>query len=147
MTGKKLVKNLKWLIEPRFSGINVYTFDQNSTRELPCIVIGYKEENPSFPGNHGHFTVKGDVTVLYQGYDDLTNTDADSTSENVINVLTNESLVLSALNKPLSGSDYRPLSGFGINALYVRGTSRNDEDHSTSVSIEFDAFCAAIDFN
>ena len=145
MTGKKLVKNLSYYLDQSVD-IDVYCFDVHTERLLPCVIVGYNSEQPSFPGDHGHYTVSGSVNVLYQGYDDLTNTDADSMAEIVIGLMTDRTALESSLNKPLSGSDSRPLSGFGLNQLFVRGTTREDLDHSTMISINYDAYCVSKDF-
>jgi hypothetical protein len=148
MCGKKLVYNLANYIDSLSSiSIPVVTFDNHNDTETPSVIVGYSEEEISFPGSHGHYTVSGDVVVIYQGYEDLNNSNADTMAERVIETLCDRNALETALNKPLSGTDTRPMSGFGINQLFVRGTSREDLDHSTQISIRYDAFCSAIDFN
>lgn len=147
MCGKPLVKNLVYALGLSSNNISIpiYTFDLNQTRELPCIVVSYDSEQSSMAGVYGHYTVSGKVIVAYQGYEDDDNSDADSTAQTVITILNND--IESTLNKPVSGTDMRPVSGFGINRLFVRGTNRIDEDHSTMVEVNFEAFAVAKDFN
>lgn len=148
MVGKKLISNLKYYLDPLID-IPVYTFDRNANKELPCVVIGYDGEEGSILGVQGHYTVAGYALVQYQGYEDPDNTFADDMADLVIEALTNKTVLLSVLNKPaaaLSAVDTRPLSGFGLNGLIVRGCSRDEEDHSTTVRINYDAYCAAKDF-
>jgi hypothetical protein len=144
MCGKKLVSNLRSYLEPLVD-IQVLPFDVNQIRTLPCIVVGYESEEGSILSARGHYTVSGYAKVCYQGYDDETNTDADSTADDVIEALCDSTAIYNSLNKPLSGTDSRPLTGFGMHKLIVRGTSRDDEDHSTTIDIKFDAFCVAKD--
>lgn len=144
MCGKKLVVNLKNYLEPLFD-IPVVAFDLNQTRDLPCIVVGYESEEGSILSARGHYTVSGYCRVVYQGYDDPTNGDADSTADEVIEALCDSASLNASLNAPLSGTDTRPLTGFGIHRLFVRGTERENEDHSTIVKINFDAYTVAKD--
>lgn len=141
MLGKKLVKNLRYYLDPYFT-VPVYTFDQNVTRELPCIVVGFKSETSSFSGNYGHYTVSGSIQVMNQGYEDSDNNISDSLAEQITNCLLNESGLLSAVNVPISGTDTRPASAFHLNALFIRSEDRVDEGTSTVIDISFDAFCA-----
>jgi len=148
MCGKKLVANLKNYLDPLIDP-PVYNFDRNSVKALPCVVVGYESEEGSILGVQGHYTVAGYALVQYQGYEDPSNTFADDMADIVIEALCNKTALLSAMNKPaasLSAVDTRPLSGFGLNGLIVRGTTRDEEDHSTTVTINFDAYCAAKDF-
>ena len=147
MTGKKLVKNLKWHLES-LSAINIplYTADQHTERQLPCVVIGYNSEVSSFSGHNGHYTVNGYVLISYQGYEDLENVSADSMAQIVLDAVTDQVAIQTALNLPLSGTDLRPSNIFRLNQLIVRGATRQIEGHSDTVNIEFDAFCAARDF-
>lgn len=147
MCGKPLVKNLVYALGLSANNISIpiYTFDRNENRELPCIVISYDSEQSSMTGIYGHYTVSGKTLICYQGYEDADNSDADSMADKVVNILNDN--IESVLNKPLSGTDFRSVSGFGINRLFVRGTNRIDEDNSTMVEVNFEAFCVAKDFN
>ena len=148
MTAKKCITNLKYYLDPLID-IPVYTFDRNSVKTLPCVVMGYDSEEGSILGVQGHYTVAGYALVQYQGYEDPDNTFADDMADLVIGALTNKTDLLSAMNKPaasLSAVDTRPLSGFGLNGLIIRGCSRDEEDHSTTVRINYVAYCAAKDF-
>lgn len=144
MTGKKLIRNLKHYIESNITDVPVYLFDINQEKTLPCIVVGYDSETTSFAGNnHGHFTVNGFTTIEYQGYEDPTTDFGDNTANRVRTLLYTS---LSALNKPLSGTDTRPVSGFGINALIQRGMDTEIDGDSNTIKINFDAFCVETDF-
>ncbi len=143
MCGKKLVLNLQNYLSPLFS-IPVYSFDRNQNREVPCIVLGYDAEEMSFKGAGGHYTVGGFAQVLFQGYEDPENSNADSAADELIDHLCSNNLRLN-LNYPLTGTDSRPVSGFGIHRLSVRGVKRQEEDHSTVIHVDFDAFCVAKD--
>jgi hypothetical protein len=144
MTGKATVKNLQNYIEPYFPEIPVYTFDQNQTRNLPCIVIGYDDEDGEL-SYLGNYTVKTWVSVAYQGYDDPDNNNADSTARDVMIVICNKSLLLSAMNKPTSGTDIRPLTGFGLYDISFPSIKREEEDHSTVVHLDFEFYTVACD--
>jgi hypothetical protein len=144
MCGKKLVSNLKNYLTP-LSDITVYSFDQNATRELPCIVVGYDSEESAIKGNFGHYTVAGWVRIIFQGYEDADNSEADDATDEVIEALCDRESLETSLNAPTSGIDTRPAPDFGIHRLFVRGTTRADEDYSTVVAVSFDAFCVAKD--
>lgn len=146
MTGKPLIRNLKKVTETFIlSAIPVYTYDRNNTRELPCIVISYETETPSFTcGNHGHFTVNGSISVQYQGYEDIDNTDADNMANSIASMLMTWP-VLSGVNRPTSGTDNRPCSGFHMNALFLRSIEREISETSMDINLKFDAFTAARD--
>jgi len=145
MVGKKLTVNLKSYLEPLVD-VPVYAFDRNESRSIPCLIVGYDSEETTIKGGFGHYTVSGFVDVLFQGYDDQENLDSDSLAFEVADYLADRQALETALNKPLSGSDSRPLTGFGINQLIIRGTQREEQDHSSLVQINFDAFCVAKDF-
>jgi hypothetical protein len=146
MLGKKLTRNLKNYFDGLSSiTVPVVTFDNNTEQELPSIAVGYSSEETSFPGCHGHYTVKGFATVLVQGYEDPDNDTADALGASVVDSLEDSAALFTALNKPLSGTDSRPLSGFCLNGLFIRGVARETEGTSTMVQVEFDAFCAAKD--
>lgn len=144
MTGKKLVKNLLYYLDP-FTTVDTYPFDQHTDITIPRLVVGYDSESPSFPGDHGHYSVGGYVDVVYQGREDSLSEDADSTAQVVIDALCDRTALETSLNKPLSGADARPLSAFGLNQLFIRGVTRDITDHSTTIQIRFDAFCIAKD--
>lgn len=148
MISKKLVKNLTYYLNSLSSiEIPVYTFDNHNTRDIPAVIVGYTSEVNSFPGDHGHYTVGGFVNVLFQGYEDLDNVDGDDVADKVNDALCDRQALETALNAPLSGVDPRPANKFGINQLFNRGSTRDDDGHSTEISIQFDAFCVAVDLN
>jgi hypothetical protein len=144
MCGKKLTLNLQNYLSPIFN-IPVYSFDRNRIKEVPCIVVGYDSEESSIKGAFGHYTVGGRIQVVFQGYDDPDTLEADDTADEVIEALCSPDLNLS-VNYPETGTDTRPVSGFGMHQLIVRGVTREDEDHSTLININFEAFCVAKDF-
>lgn len=147
MTGYKLISNLTKHLSANCpeSGIKFYTYNANTNFELPSIVIGYANEQCSFSGNTGHYTVDGFVVVNVNGYEDrsrvltlkLTNwltsyfTDTDS---------------LTGINKPKTGTDTRPLTGFHCNALILKGISEEINDGTTQVSFDFNAYCVPKDY-
>lgn len=143
MTGKKLTKNLVQYLTPHFN-IPVYIFDGSPIRSIPCIVVGYDSEDGelSFLGN---YDVKGSVKVLYQGYDDPDNTQADITTASVLSCLYSPSL-LTSLNKPLSGTDTRSLTGLGVYQFGVSSVTRDEEDESVIVNIQFESPTVNCDF-
>ncbi len=144
MTGKKLSKNLQYYLQP-FVAQPIVLFDRHEERTLPCVIVGYFNETSSLPDPLGHYTVEGGVHVLFQGYDDLNNQDADDVSEILVNALLCRTALLSTVNYPLSGTDTRPASGFHLNQLFLRGVEREDEDHSTTIMINFEAYCSMRD--
>lgn len=147
MYGKKMSKNLKFYLEPLLTE-NVFLFDRHEDRTLPCVIVGYDNEEGSFSDPRGHYMISGYVAVLYQGYDDPVNFDADKTAEIIANSLTlNKSALLSTVNKPSFGMDTRPVSGFTMHDMFVRQVIREDEDHSTMIKINFDTPCVGIDIS
>jgi len=149
MTGKKLISNLKYYLTPSVN-TTIYLSDRNAEKELPCVVLGYDSEEGSIQGIQGHYTVSGYARVEFQGYEDPSNLSADNISNQVVDALSNKTLLLSVMNKPAASStttDSRPLSGFGLNAILIRGITREDEGTSTCIVINFDAYCAACDFS
>jgi hypothetical protein len=143
MTSRALIENLKFYIDP-FVVPPVYLFDRNETKELPCIVIGYDGSETSILGGQGHYTTQTWVKISYNGYDDPTSLSAEATATTIVNALLSTSLLLSVMT--LSAvSDPRPAKDFRLNAIIIRGISRDFEDHSTTVSINFDSFCGKRD--
>lgn len=144
MLGKPLVNNLTNYFDSISSlNINLYKFDRNQEKNLPCIVIGYDGEDMSFSGGYGHYTVGGFTNICFQGYDDPSNINADYYANIVIDALNNQTALFSAMNKPLSGTDTRPTSAFCLNGLFVRSVDRTIDGTSEEIEIKFDAFCAA----
>lgn len=146
MLGKKLTRNLV----SYFNSLSTITvpavaFDRNVELELPLIAVGYTTEDLSFPGGYGHYTVKGFASIQVQGYEDSENALSDALGASVADSLVDCGSLYQAMNKPLSGTDSRPLTGFSLNGLFVRGIQRQIEGTSTIVNVEFDAFCAAKD--
>lgn len=137
MTGKSLVQNLVTYLDPLISGVPVVTFDRNVKRELPVVAVGYESEEGSIKGIFGHYTVGGRISVIYQGYEDTENTSADSMAQTVISGLSNHDALHSGVN--VSGAN----PPFGMHKLFVRGTSREEDDNSTVVNIFYDAYCVA----
>lgn len=141
MTGKRLIANLKWLLDP-YLEIPVYVFDRNADREMPCVIIGFDNEEPSIAGNQGHYKVSGSVVIAVQGYEDSDNSTADEIADEVVDLLCDKAFLETALNPPSDPlDDDRPEQRFGLSRLFVRGVTRDEQDHSTFVSINFDAFC------
>lgn len=146
MLGKSLSKNLSAYFST-LSGLSstpIYLHDSNETRELPNIVVGYENEEMSFPGGYGHYTVKGYTNVTFQGYEDRNNNLADTVAGLLVTALQSESLY-SSVNVPLSGTDTRPAKSFCLNALFIRNVNREEDGVSTVVNISYDAFTAAKD--
>lgn len=146
MTGKALTSNMVKYLSGAGININIYKFDLNTEKVLPCIVVGYDSETLSFPGGQGHFTVGGYVNVCYQGYDDRTNTNADETAKKVLDAIANNAALFTSVNKPLTGTDTRPLTGFNLNGFFLTGVDRSEEGTSEEISIKFDAYCVPKDF-
>jgi hypothetical protein len=146
MCGKKLVNNLTEYVSSLSSiDIPVFKFDLNQELELPCVIVGYSKENNSIQGGYGHYTVQGFVMVCTQGYEDETNTIADSYTESIVDSLINKPTLHAYMNAPLSGTDTRPSSAFCLNGLFLRSVERENEGTSTVVTINFDAYTAAKD--
>lgn len=145
MTGKALTLNLKNYFDGLSAiDINLYAFDVSTDKELPCIVVGYEGETMTFEGGYGHYTVNGYTNICFQGYTDTTNLSADYYTRVLADALNNTDMFTS-VNKPVSGTDTRPLKNFTLNGLFLRGIDRNIEGTSTEISIRFDAYCAAKD--
>ena len=146
MLGKKFTKNLVSYFESLSTiDVSIYTFDQNVTKELPCIVVGFSNEETSFPGNHGHYTIRGFASCQVQGYEDSGNALADALGEAVVDSLVCGEPLFNAMNRPATGTDTRPITGISLKGLFVREVSRNDEGNSTFVEVVFDAFCGSKD--
>ena len=143
MTGKKLTKNLIQFLSPFFT-IPVYSFDRIQQREVPCIVVGYTKEDLKV-GLPGHYTIEGFCKVVFQGYDDSNNVQSDAIATDLSNILTNRSALETALNKPLSGTDTRSMSGCYLYQLFLEDVDREDDDHSTVISLNFRAITANCD--
>lgn len=146
MLGKKLTRNLvSYFNSLSTISVSAVPFDRNVELELPLIAVGYTSEELSFPGGYGHYTIRGFASAQVQGYEDPANELADALGACVADSLVDLDSLYSAMNKPLTGTDSRPLTGFCLNGLFVRGVQRQNEGTSTVVSVEFDAFCAAKD--
>lgn len=144
MCGDPLSRNLIfYLSKDSRIDIPIYHFQRNEVRELPCIVVGYTDEEIAFTSGYGHYNVDAYCKVLVQGYDDAAN----STSDYYIKVVTENILsttnLLSAMNK--QATEVRPVSGFHINYMRLDSIEKEIEGHSTDTTIYLTGFCRAID--
>jgi hypothetical protein len=144
MCGKSLTKNLQaYLLGLSAIDIPIVKFDVNQEKVLPSIVVGFDSETTSFPGGFGHYTVNGFTNICIQGYEDSNNDSADTYAQVIVDALLDETALLASVNKPLSGTDVRPVTAFCLNGLFIRSADRTIEGTSAEIEIKFDAFCAA----
>lgn len=142
MVEKKLIKNLQAFYDGLSSiSIPVYLADRNETKELPCMTVGYSGSKTSFSGGYGHHTVDTEIRVCYNGYEDSDNALADAVESAVIDSIRSQGDLMDAVNPPLSGSDPRPATGFKLNGVVLDSVERNDEGHSTVITIGFRSWC------
>lgn len=138
MTGKSFAKNLKYYLEPLID-VPVYIYDQNTVRELPCIMIGIEDEE-QHDTLLGNYTLNAFVMCATNGWDDELNNDSDGLAADVIEHL-NDSDLYTTLNAPLTG-DLRPDKNFHLEALFINGMERRDEESSTFTFINLEAYTA-----
>lgn len=145
MLGKPLSKNLQYYFTsvPPITAFNapIVLFDRNVEKTLPSIVVGYSEENMSFSGGYGHYTVAGYVNIDVQGYEDDNNDIADNMATMILSAINGNPALYNKVNKPSTGTDSRPVTAFHLNELFVRLVDRNSEGTSEQITIKFDAFC------
>ena len=138
---RKLLTNLKAYLEPSLS-VPVILYDSNQDRVLPVIVLGTdKYEVHPFLDNNA--TVEGFTMVAYRGTQDPSNI-ADTTAKQVKDLLQDTDLY-TTLNKPLTGTDTRPFSGFNLELLEITGMEKRDEEHSTTIFINWNAYISDSD--
>lgn len=133
---KKLLTNLKAYLEPSLE-VPIILYDSNLDRALPLIVLGI-EKYEVHPFLDNNATVEGFAMVAYRGTQDPTN-EADTTAKEIKALLQNTSLY-TTMNKPVSGTDTRPFSGFNLELLEITGMEKKDEEHSTTIFINFNAY-------
>lgn len=139
MTGKAFCKNLKFYLEPLLD-CPVYVYDQNIARDLPCVMVGVETET-QHETLTGNYELKGFIMVATNGYDDEDNSDSDTLSDTVIDLLKQDEFE-STMNAPLSGVDSRPAVNFTMDDIYITGIERRDEESSTFVFIDLEIYTA-----
>lgn len=129
---------MKYYLDP-IMDVPVYIYDQNTVRELPCILVGVESEE-QHNNLLGNYVLNSFIMVATNGYDDEGNDAADTLASQVLSALYDSDLY-TTVNAPLSG-DARPAQNFTLEALFVNGEERRDEEQSTFIFINLECYTA-----
>lgn len=141
MTGKAFCANLKYYLDPLMD-CGIYLMDTNRTPEqVPYLLIGITSEQQH---EHllGNYVLEAFIMVKTEGYEDdnRDNEEADTIAAQVIDALNNTDC-FKTINAPISG-DSRPYKNFSIDGMFITGMERQDDESSTTIFIELEAYTA-----